>query len=103
MLSVTYESHGGASYFPVQLLETVVFVVIFAVGLVLFLKASGDKMLSVASLVLLLSCVAKVSIEFLRESHVGKTVTGYQVLVVAVTAVSIVVFQVMRRKGAAQS
>ena len=99
VLSVTYESHGGASYFPVQLLETVVFVVIFAVGLVLFLKASSDKMLGVASLVLLLSCVAKVSIEFLRESHVGKTVTCYQVLVVAITVITLVVFQVMKKRG----
>lgn len=100
VLSVTYESHASASYFPVQLLETLVFVVIFAVGLVLFLKASSDKMLGVASLVLLLSCVAKVSIEFLRESHAGKTVTGYQVLVIGITAVSIAVFRVMGRKGA---
>lgn len=97
-LCVTYEVHDGASYFPVQLLETVVFLLIFAVGLVLFLKARNISLYNVVSTVLVLSCIAKVSIEFLRESHIGKIISGYQVIVISITVVFLVVFQIMRRR-----
>ena len=89
VLCVTYASKHGASYFPVQLLETVVFLIIFAAGLALYLK-SKDKM-KAAVIVITISCVAKVGLEFLRESHMGKIITGYQILVICITAVFIAV------------
>ena len=98
LCSVTYESHDGASYFPVQLLETVVFLVIFAVGLVMFLKARDEAYYNVASIVLLLSGVAKDAIEFLRESHTGQTISSYQILVLSIAVIFVVVFQVMRKR-----
>ena len=53
-----------------------------------------DK-LKVAGIVMALSCIAKVALEFLRESHAGKIISGYQILVITITVVFVVVFYFM--------
>ena len=89
-LCVRYGAKSGAAYFPVQLLETVVFLLIFAAGLFMYLKTS--RKLRVACIVITVSCIAKVLLEFLRESHMGKVISGYQILVMVITAVFLIVF-----------
>ena len=104
-INVTYASKGDSSYFPVQLTETVTFVVIFFIGLFLFLKtlisnkkesvnntdSSVSKKLSlISSFILLLSALAKITLEFLRESHTGTIISGYQILVLMIAISGII-------------
>ena len=86
---VAYESKGGASFFPVQLTETVVFLMIFVIGLVLYLKLTNRMRAAVITVVL--SCIAKVGIEFLRQSHMGKTISRYQILVIVLAVIFIAI------------
>ena len=96
IMHVTYEEYGNASYFPVQLTETITFLIIFAVGFILYLKS--DKKLKVASIILLASGLAKISLEFLRESHIGKTISGYQILVLIITLSGVLSIQLFKKK-----
>ena len=83
LFRITYASKGHHSYFPVQLTETIVFVIIFLIGFKLYLKS--ESKLKTAGFILLLSGISKVLLEFLRESHMGKVISGYQILVLAIT------------------
>ena len=82
IFKLTYEIKGDGYYFPVQLLETVVFVIIFLFGLIFYIRKQRKAI--VAAIVLISCAVAKVSIEFLREEHMGKVITGYQILVLVI-------------------
>ena len=77
--TITYASKGSTSYFPIQITETIVFVLIFIIGLILYLKSKNKT--RVAIFVILLSGIAKIGLEFLRESHMGHIITSYQVIV----------------------
>ena len=94
-LAVTYACHGDASCFPVQLLETVVFLVIFAVGLALYLHLR--EKLPAALITVAVSCAAKVLLEFLHESHTGG-ISGYQILVMSIAAAFAAVTLALRKK-----
>ncbi len=61
--------------FPIQLLESAVFLLIFLVGLQLY---RGEKSGSTASWMMLLCAAAKFGLEFLRQEHVGRLITGNQ-------------------------
>ena len=87
VINITYASKGNISYFPIQLTETVVFIVIFIIGIILFFKS--DKKLTVASITLLLSAAAKTGLEYLRESHVG-IISNYQILVWIIAAAGVI-------------
>ena len=66
VLAVTYESRfvQGGPYFPVQLLESVVFIGIFLVGVYLYGKEDATYRVQV---VILLCCVFKYSLEYLKN------------------------------------
>ncbi|MBR1860537.1 MAG: prolipoprotein diacylglyceryl transferase [Lachnospiraceae bacterium] len=59
--------HGEDGRFPVQLSESVIFVIIFIVGLIYFIKTG--KSLVTSRIVVALSVVAKFGMDYLRESH----------------------------------
>lgn len=83
ILHVTYGAKGDESYFPVQLTETVAFLMIFAVGLWMYIKLS-DRM-KTAMIILFVSGMTKIILEFLRESHHGQIISGYQIVVFLIT------------------
>lgn len=87
-LHVVYESKNEASYFPVQLLETVVFVLIFIAGLILYLKMKNK--MRVAAIICFTSALVKDLIEFLRESHIGQTISSYQIIVLAIAILFVI-------------
>ncbi len=91
--NVIYVAKGHDSYFPIQLLESIVFVVIFIIGLILYLKLA-DKRLLVARLVVILSAITKIGLEYLRFNHAERGVSGYQVIIfiIACAAYLLVVF-----------
>ena len=78
-------AHDGA-VFPVQLTETLVFLLIFAAGVVLYLK---QKRFAVPA-VFLVSVLAKFALDFVRESHIGITLSVTQILCLVLAAIGIV-------------
>ena len=91
--NVIYVAKGHDSFFPIQLLESILFVIIFFIGLLLYLKLA-DKRLLVARLVVILSAIAKIGLEYLRSNHAERGVSGYQVIIfiIACAAYLLVVF-----------
>ena len=91
--NVIYVAKGNDSFFPIQLLESIVFVIIFIIGLSLYLKLA-DKRLLVARLVVILSAITKIDLEYLRFNHAERGVSGYQVIIfiIACAAYLLVVF-----------
>lgn len=85
---------GDICVFPVQLAESVVFMGIFAVGMVLYRKGSQRAV----GVVLAASLLAKTGLDFLREAHVGKLITLNQTLCLIIAAAIICIL--MMRKNA---
>lgn len=72
--------------FPVQLAETMVFFIIFAIGMIMLAKKCRHT-----SVYLLTLCAAsKGLLDFLRESHIGKAVSLNQMLCLAAAAAGII-------------
>lgn len=78
VFSVEYYGFNASegALFPVQLTETAVFLVIFAVGAVLYLK---QKRLAVP-VIFLVSAGAKCALDFVRASHIGILLSTTQIL-----------------------
>ncbi|MBR6580119.1 MAG: prolipoprotein diacylglyceryl transferase [Ruminococcus sp.] len=95
-LSVHYISNTCAemALFPVQLLETIAFFIIFVVGIVLY-KMHSRKSLYVT---FGLSVSAKFIIDFFRESHNGKVLSFNQLLCLILWAVMIAVSWLYKRR-----
>ncbi|SEQ52172.1 Prolipoprotein diacylglyceryltransferase [Lachnospiraceae bacterium NE2001] len=87
-LSDASDGFSGTGCFPIQLTETIAFVLIFVIGLILYLRIDRNRS---ASIVIILSTVAKIGLEFLRESHVGTAISNYQILIFVIAAIAYVV------------
>lgn len=76
-LAVSYQNSRiqTGPVFPVQLLESAVFLLIFLLGLRLYL---GKKSRRTASWIILLCAAAKFFLEYLRQEHAGRVITGNQ-------------------------
>ena len=100
---VVYASKGAEGYFPIQLVEVITFVAIFLLGLVIYLKNENKRILS-ARVVIILSCIFKIGLEYLRFSHIGKEISGYQILVLVIAILaymaSVVIGRMENRVGA---
>ena len=102
---VVYASKGAEGYFPIQLVEVITFVAIFLIGLVIYLKNKNKRILS-ARVVIILSCIFKIGLEYLRFSHIGKEVSGYQILVLIIAILAYmasVVIERMEKKGGSEA
>ncbi len=91
-LYIIYPDKENVPYFPVQLAEVVLFLLIFTVGIVILKKKSY---LTAAGVVLGMSAAAKIGLDFLRFSHVGKIVTKNQIMVAIITAASYIMIAII--------
>ena len=73
--------------FPVQLVETIIFLGIFLVG-ILFVRRRVRNMLWI---VFVISALAKGLLDFLRESHTGELVSMNQILCIILIIVGVIV------------
>lgn len=93
-LSVTYIDKMQFSVFPVQMLETIVFFMIFVICN--YLKKSKNAIY----ITIILSALAKFLLDYLRYEHIGKTFTinqGYSIILIVV-AIGIFVFNKIKEK-----
>ncbi len=76
-LAVSYDNIviQGGPYFPVQLAETITFVLIFLVCLRIFFSKHTNY---VVPSVMILCALGKFSLEYLREEHIGKILSANQ-------------------------
>lgn len=81
--------------FPVQLSETVIFMLIFAAGCLMFAK--GRK--GVVYVVFIASAAAKGLLDITRESHIGKIFSLNQVLCMLMIVACIALLAVRKRKN----
>ena len=98
MFAVTYEGYNNSSFFPIQLTETFVFLVIFIVALILYLRTNNK--LRIATATLLASGFAKFLLDYLRESHGNSAITGYQTFVLIITILGAISIQLFNNKKA---
>ena len=75
--AVCYENKvvKGGPYFPVQILESMIFIMIFVVGICFFY---ARKSIHTVSVIMLMCAVAKFLLEYLREEHIGKILSVNQ-------------------------
>jgi prolipoprotein diacylglyceryltransferase len=82
---IAYHGFGAVTYLtdtetvtllPVQLLETISFAVIFAVGMMLYLKRNTHAV----HIIFVLGLSTKFALDFLRESHTGQLLSLTQIL-----------------------
>ncbi|MBR3825339.1 MAG: prolipoprotein diacylglyceryl transferase [Lachnospiraceae bacterium] len=78
-LAVVYDSDymQGGPYFPVQLAESIGFLGIFVVGLLIYLRSNRRNLVPV---IMILCATTKFSLDFLREEHLGKIVSANQLV-----------------------
>lgn len=99
-LAVSYDNaviHGGP-YFPIQLLESVCYLLIFAFGFWMLLKRKENE----TECVVLLCAVTKFSLEYLRQEHVGVVLSVNQLVCIGFFCWSVYRFlriRLDRRKG----
>lgn len=76
-LAVSYSNSviQGGPYFPVQLTETIAFILIFLVCIFIYCSKHSDY---VVPAVMILCAVGKFSLEYLREEHIGKLLSANQ-------------------------
>ena len=87
--SIHYERYGGVGCFPIQLTETITFVLIFIIGMIVYLSGSESiSHIRAAKVVIILSTIAKISQEHLREGHTGGLLSNYQILIFVIAVIA---------------
>ncbi|WP_295094435.1 prolipoprotein diacylglyceryl transferase family protein [Ruminococcus sp.] len=81
--------------FPVQLTETIVFFLIFAIGMIMLIKNYRNTSIYILSA----SAAAKGFLDFLRESHMDKIISFNQILCIIVVIIGIVYITAFKRKS----
>ena len=85
IFSVTYGDISGISYFPVQLVESIIFLILFIIAIVLYFKKNPY----VGEMVVCFCSFSKGMLDFLRYGHVGFSISINQVVSLLLFCVSI--------------
>lgn len=91
-LNIKYEIHHGESFFPIQLLESISFLILFAI-LMFF-----NKKKNISYVIIILSALLKFLLDFLRISHVGVILSLNQVISLVLIVVTLILM-VCRRNS----
>jgi prolipoprotein diacylglyceryltransferase len=86
ILSVTYTSGLNISLFPVQLLESIVFILIFLILLLIHKK----RKINIISLTIIVCALSKFILDFLRYDHLTKIITTNQIISLILVLIIIV-------------
>ena len=90
--AVTYPFLGNASYFPIQLVETIAFLIIFFVCNTL----QNHKNISYITLILILS--VKFLLDFLRYSHINKFLSNNQIMSIILFVIVVFIYFIKKYK-----
>jgi len=81
--------------FPIQLLESIVFLVIFAFGMIMYKKHNKNS----TCIIFILSASAKFILDFLRESHQNKILSFNQILCILLLTAGVAIIFFKNRKN----
>ena len=102
LFSVTYNyspvAPAGVSLFPIQLLESVVFLIIFIYIYPKFVK--GESVNKLLGIYLFIGSWAKFLLDFLRMSHVGKILSLNQIIALIFSLLGLYLFIKEKKKEA---
>ncbi|MBR2402757.1 MAG: prolipoprotein diacylglyceryl transferase [Lachnospiraceae bacterium] len=78
-MAVCYNSQymKGGPYFPVQLMESIAFLGIFLASILIYLRGNRRNLVPV---IMILCAIAKFSLDYLREEHLGKILSANQLV-----------------------
>ncbi|MBO4510103.1 MAG: prolipoprotein diacylglyceryl transferase [Lachnospiraceae bacterium] len=97
LINVRYKKLTGGPFFPAQITETVVFILIFLIGLILYLRMK-DK-LKAAVVVMVISAAAKFGLDYLRYTHVGVIISDNQIMIICLSVITIIVVHFLNKSN----
>lgn len=91
------EQINVCNVFPVQILETITFFVIFLIGLFVYFKLKSDN---ITAILFMLCAVAKFSLAYLRNEQIGVAISPNQICCIAffVIGVGLILWQQVKEK-----
>lgn len=76
ILNVTYTSGLNIKLFPIQLLESIIFIILFICILLIYKKNKNN----IIEITILICALSKLLLDFLRYDHINKLVTTNQII-----------------------
>ncbi|MCQ2516491.1 MAG: prolipoprotein diacylglyceryl transferase [Saccharofermentans sp.] len=95
-LAIRYHNYvtQTGSVFPIQIVESITFMLIFSVAYTMYRK----KKELITPVVLALCSIGKFSLDFLREEHVGKVLSTNQVVCIIFLIISALIYIIYKAK-----
>lgn len=96
IFSVYYTGHGNIpeyNVFPVQLAESIIFFLIFVIGMFLYRYKSKN----IIQTEFIVSALSKLLLDFLRESHNGQLISLNQILCIILMIIAIFLKQIIKK------
>ncbi len=90
--AITYPHISSESLFPIQLLEVLIFIVMFMIC-----NANRDKK-NIAYITLVSIAICKFLLDYLRSSHIGVIVSPNQIFSIMLLSITIIVYLYKRKK-----
>ena len=94
ILSVVYK---GESFFPAQLLDIIVFMLVFIVSVIVMVKVKDGT--TVALFVVIASGIARFLTDFARLSHEGKVLSLRQIVILFAIGIAIIFYVLCNNKN----
>ena len=90
MFSVTYSSGLNIPLIPVQLIETIIFMIIFVICVLL------QNNRKIAGITIVLSAMAKFLLDFLRYNHLEEKISLHQII--SIVFIIIGIYLIIKRR-----
>lgn len=91
LLAINYPFLGNETYFPIQLLETIVFMFIFQIC---HIKKNHKDIIYIT---LILISIFKFSLDFLRYEHITKIITPNQIFSIILLIISLIILIIKKK------
>ena len=91
IFNVIYKDDLNIGLFPIQLLETIVFIIIF----IICNKLKNNK--NIIYITIFISTIAKFLLDFLRYEHINKIITANQIFSIVILIVLLIII-IIRKK-----
>ena len=96
LFSIKYENLLTGSYFPIQITETILFMIIFVLCLYIYNRTKDKKY--IIEIVFILCGLCKFLLDYLRISHIGQILSINQIVSLMFIIIGIIIYIVRTRK-----
>lgn len=88
-----YNAAAGQNVFPVQMTETIVFVIIFGIAFWMYISEKRNWL----QVTIIASALAKAGLDYLRDSHIDQVLSVNQIMSIIVCVVVVIITIIWRR------